>query len=288
MIKINGVSSNRQYIGSLPVFNYKKGYDYSIPFYVENITNDIETVYFFITQQMNRFDIEVSMDGNNWTVLSYTTDEYSYISTISLQPGDKVYVRASTTSWAVRDEYWGIGHIWGMSKVGGNIMSLLYGSSFINQTDFPIDSTDNFRRFFYEDGNNTLSDVGELLLPANTLTSSCYYEMFLGTGRLTTAPKLPALNLASHCYKSMFVSSGITSIVLPATTLAPYCYNEMFFAAGSISNITCLATDISATGCTEHWLLNVPGSGTFTKNANMSSWTTGVDGIPEGWTVQDA
>lgn len=28
-------------------------------------------------------------------------------------------------------------------------------------------------------------------------------------------------------------------------------------------------------------------SGTFTKAASMSSWTTGNNGIPRGWTVQD-
>jgi hypothetical protein len=87
--------------------------------------------------------------------------------------------------------------------------------------------------------------------------------MFIGCTSLTTAPSLPATTLAEHCYRNMF--NGCTSL----------------------SSITCLATDISATSCTENWTYNVSASGTFTKAANMTSWNTGVDGIPSGWTVQN-
>jgi hypothetical protein len=49
----------------------------------------------------------------------------------------------------------------------------------------------------------------------------------------------------------------------------------------------CLATNISASDCTYNWVNGVASNGTFTKVASMSSWTTGTNGIPSGWTVQD-
>ena len=55
-----------------------------------------------------------------------------------------------------------------------------------------------------------------------------------------------------------------------------------------VSHITCLATDISALFCTGNWVNGVAASGTFTKASSMTSWTSDVDGIPNGWTVVDA
>ena len=36
------------------------------------------------------------------------------------------------------------------------------------------------------------------------------------------------------------------------------------------------------------WVKGVSSTGTFVKNPNMTSWPTGVSGIPNNWTVQDA
>ena len=127
-------------------------------------------------------------------------------------------------------------------------------------------------------------------LPATTLVYGCYGYMFDYCTSLTTAPELPATTLAEYCYQSMFY--GCTSLTtapeLPATTLTPDCYRQMFYNCTSLNYIKCLATDISAVGCTNGWVGGVASAGTFVKNSNMSSWTTGVNGIPNGWTVQDA
>ena len=48
-----------------------------------------------------------------------------------------------------------------------------------------------------------------------------------------------------------------------------------------------LATDISANGCLIGWMSGVAAIGTFTKAASMTSLSTGANGIPSGWTVQD-
>jgi hypothetical protein len=62
----------------------------------------------------------------------------------------------------------------------------------------------------------------------------------------------------------------------------------MFYGCSHLNKITCLATDISVSNCIYNWVNGVAASGTFIKNHNMSSWPTGVNGIPSSWTVQDA
>ena len=123
-------------------------------------------------------------------------------------------------------------------------------------------------------------------LPATTLTQYCYYKMFYNCTSLVTAPALPATTLVTGCYNTMF--RGCTSLetapTLPATTLANFCYEQMFYYCTSLNYIKCLATDISAMGCTDSWVTNVALNGRFVKNS-AASWTTGDDGIPSGWTV---
>ena len=125
-------------------------------------------------------------------------------------------------------------------------------------------------------------------LPATTLANYCYSSMFMGCTSLTTAPSaLPSTTLEIMCYKSMFegCSSLTNAPALPATTLKFMCYSNMFRNCTKINYIKCLATDISAPSCTSNWVLGVASTGTFVKNPNMASWTTGGSGIPEGWTV---
>lgn len=121
------------------------------------------------------------------------------------------------------------------------------------------------------------------------LAASCYSQMFYGCTSLVTAPQLPATTLMSNCYYQMFknCTSLTTAPRLSALTLAQSCYNQMFSGCSNLSSVTCLATDISASGCTTDWLKNVNSSGTFYKKSTMTGWTTGTSGIPSGWTTVD-
>ena len=141
-----------------------------------------------------------------------------------------------------------------------------------------------YRQMFY--GCTSLITAPEL--PATTLASYCYGQMFQGCTSLTTAPKLPATTLANGCYIQMFqdCTSLTTAPELPTTTLAPYCYSAMFGGCASLNYIKCLAEDISATKCTNSWVSGVASTGTFVKNPN-TTWSTGYNGIPSGWTVID-
>lgn len=127
-------------------------------------------------------------------------------------------------------------------------------------------------------------------LPALILKTGCYDGMFYECTNLIDIPELPATTLAERCYRNMFVdcTSLITAPTLPATTLIKNCYAGMFSGCTNLNSITCFATNISANYCTFNWVSEVSSTGTFTKAASMESWTTGVNGIPTGWTVQTA
>ena len=164
-------------------------------------------------------------------------------------------------------------------------MSLINSTGFSSMTAF--EEIYNFYSLFF--GCTGLTSANNLILPATTLTSGCYSSMFRGCTNLTTAPELPATTLASSCYSRMFSRTNLTTAPeLPATTLAQNCYNAMFEYCVNLNYIKCLATDISARRATSIWVNGVSSTGTFVKNPDMSSWGTGADGIPTGWTIQDA
>lgn len=153
-------------------------------------------------------------------------------------------------------------------------------------------------------------------LPATTLANGCYQYMFQNCTVLETIPAFTVSNvgyascswmfawcirlqnastihldatvLAESCYECMFYDCiSLTSApILPAITLADSSYEYMFFGCESLQKIVCLAKNITSTSCLD-WVQGVALSGTFYKNSTMSSWPTGVNGIPTGWTVQN-
>ena len=109
----------------------------------------------------------------------------------------------------------------------------------------------------YYKGKTTLISAENLYIPEGT---DCE-EMFSGCTSLTKAPVLSDKVLGENQYKNMF--KGCTSL----------------------NYIKCLATDISASGCTEGWVDGVSPTGTFVKKAS-TAWPSGASGIPSGWTVE--
>lgn len=115
-------------------------------------------------------------------------------------------------------------------------------------------------------------------------------RMFYGS-KITNSPFSRLQDIVyNNCYNNMFrmCVNLTTAPELPATTLAEGCYLEMFLGCTNLNYIKMLATDISATDCLKYWVNNVASTGTFVKNAAMTSLPTGTSGIPSGWTVQNA
>lgn len=253
-------------------------------------------------------EIQYSINDGTWVSITSTTAGVP----ISLNAGDIVKFKgdgANSTSSSYINRFRDSTIVF---EVYGNIMSLIDSTGYATATTAPDHS---FRSLFAVQtgltsvenlvlpattiGTNVYKQMfsgctnlilGPAILPAPVLTESCYSSMFNGCTSLTTAPELPATILASQCYISMFqgCKSLATAPELPATTLAERCYEYMFNGCASLNYIKCLARDISASRCTTGWVSNVASTGTFVKNQNMSGWTTGTSGIPSGWTPVDA
>ncbi len=204
--------------------------------------------------------VKYSVNGGDTITIYETTTETT---TIPVNAGDKVQFYGDDTSTQFYgDEPKVVLRGTAETKVYGNIMSLLDEDNYATLTTLPNGSIANFGGLFYM--NENLTDASGLLLPATELTVGCYYGMFAGCTSLTTAPALPATELAEQCYFFMFL--GCTSL----------------------NSVTCMATDISADGCTTGWLEGVATSGTFI-TPSTTNWTTNSSsGIPSGWTREDA
>lgn len=125
-------------------------------------------------------------------------------------------------------------------------------------------------------------------LPATTLNSSCYSGMFRNCTALRTAPAvLPALTLSNGCYGEMFRGCSMLERAprLPAETLVSSCYQYMFRDCAMLSEITARFLTTPGTNYTASWVQGVAASGTFTKSARATWQTTGVNGVPTGWTI---
>lgn len=150
-------------------------------------------------------------------------------------------------------------------KAYGNIMSLLYGDNFIGQTTLP--ATYTFCQLFKTSG---IVSAEHLILPAMTLTDSCYRAMFSKAYRLKISPIFPAKNLTMECYKYMFENcTGLKKIT---------CLAETGLDTSDTGSINSFTTYTSGTILQAH--------GVFIKSAN-ATWTTGKNGIPSGWVVKN-
>lgn len=140
------------------------------------------------------------------------------------------------------------------------------------------------------EGCKSLTSIPENFLPATDLNYNCYFNMFAWCTSLTTVPEnlLPATTLNSYCYWQMF--NGCTALTkaptLPALTLEEMCYSKMFQGCTSLNYVKALFVKRNRSDATSNWLDGVSSSGTFVKNAAATWNDVGVNGVPEGWTVQ--
>ena len=255
---IGSTEVEKIYIGSDLI--YQNAIDYSkIPLTLISL-DDNNVIGWKSNKSTNLKTISVSTDnGATWT--SYTASTASAGTTLAtLNTGDKLLVKGNNNLYASSSFYHWF-RCTGRFNPVGNMMSLIYGDNFIDKVDFPSGSTYNFAAMF--DSCKVIT-AENLILPATTLTAFCYTNLFQFCTQLTTSPVLGALTLANYSYQLMFTGCKL------------------------LNKITCLATDISASNCVTNMTKNVASSGTFVKNPNMSSWSTGVNGIPRNWTVVDA
>lgn len=259
--------------------------------------------------------ISYRKNNGSWSNITSTKNQSSY-STITVQAGDKIQFKGNNRAYGFNDVSYNRNYFASTAdyECYGNILSLTNGDNYASATGM---SDCAFLGLFYGSGSH-IKSVKYLLLPNTTklrcycdlfrgcssiteppilpnslvVSEECFESMFQGCTSLTTAPELPATTLSYSCYQLMFrnCTSLTTAPELPAENVPYMAYEGMFYGCTNLNYIKCLATTINTGnfGATYQWVNGVASTGTFVKNPNMSSWTTGVDGIPSGWTVQDA
>lgn len=177
----------------------------------------------------NKNNISYKLNDGEWT--PYTTG-----SDIYMNVGDKISLSANRTYWENQCSEYGGGafYRYGGSKVKvyGNLHSLINWSNSIN-TNFCF-----YKLFGGSGPKASLVDASNLILPATTLTTGCYSQMFKGCSGLITGPKtLPATTVPSSAYAGMFTncSSLITAPEMAPTSVGAYSCNMMFYGCKSLT-----------------------------------------------------
>ena len=219
--------------------------------------------------------------------------DYEFDDEISLNKGESVSFWSNNAALGQESGWWPISSYFSISDecyVYGNVMSMIddqEGATAENpkfSTDEEIGASYAFYNLFQYCSTIFNHESKELVLPATKLASNCYRSMFTGCSSLTKAPDLKAKTLKDYCYVSMFngceklteapeiaaetvapyccqsMFSNCTSLtegpVLKAKKLEEACYNGMFMWCYKLGSLTCLATDISADGCVDAWLIS--------------------------------
>ena len=173
-----------------------------------------------LTFSMTNSTIQYSLDGKSWISLPAGT------TSTTINTGEKVYLKATgltPTSSA------GIGRfiLNKRCNVSGTPMSLIHGDNVDKYNDL-TGYNYAFRQLFYS--CSKIERVSEDFLPAEKLSSGCYYGLFMGCSSLVTVPKLSATKLGGTSYYYMF--QGCSSLEyapeLPAMTVGPSEYRCMF------------------------------------------------------------
>lgn len=218
------------------------------------------TIVWKTTNEVLDKPIEYSLNGGGWTTIPGNTAG----TVINVVAGDKISFRGFNNGY-------GSAEVGGMRrtrftnsscvfKAYGNILSLCYLDDFKDYTTARNTGGFNFIGMFE---GTRITDASNLVLPKNLFQSDLRY-LFVNCVLLETGPTIEA----------------------NATTTR--CMGDMFQNCTSLNYLKCLATNISGSNSTTNWVSGVAASGTFVKAPGMTGWTTGVNGIPSGWTVIDA
>lgn len=140
-------------------------------------------------------------------------------------------------------------------------------------------------------GNNSTKGTGSSSYMTIQCNGDCYVYgnvmSLLSKDDFATMTELPYDNTFQNLFKDNKNISHAEGkdLVLPATKLRRNCYAQMFSGCTNFNYVKCLATDISASGCTSNWLKGTKGRGTFVKAKGFNGWTYGDSGIPNNWSV---
>lgn len=190
------------------------------------------------TQTMSSVSYKKEGD-TNWTTSSLTSSN-QLITVTGLTKGQKVFWKgsglrtasATTNTNAARFSRFSASTNY---EVGGYILSLLSGDTESNYKSTATTSTYAFRMLF--SGSTTLKSAKNLILPKTLGTNACRM-MFRGCTGLTDGPILPAETLTNNCYYDMFDGcTSLSSITAYFTTTPSTTYTSAWTTSVSSSGV---------------------------------------------------
>ena len=236
-IKINGKDLSKRMFNGVEVSKVMKNWVQIRP----DITPTPDYLCFTANQSNSTVQLKKTGSPTNVT-LETSTDgitrtTYTIWDTITLSNvGDKIYIRnkSETQTWfsTWNGDYYYFNMTWAISW-SWDIGFLLCKNS----------TTTMSSMCFYCLFINCVSLVASPDLPATTLAEFCYDDMFYWCTSLVTAPTISATTVGAYSCANMFdwCTSLTTAPYLPATTLwGSYCYSYMFRWCTSLVNVPTL------------------------------------------------
>ena len=164
-----------------------------------------------------------------------------------------------------------------------NCTNLKKPSKFKTQT---TKLSNNCFQYMYANCVN-LEEVAELIID-EPLGSDCY-GMYMGCTSLKDASKIIINKPQISSYRRMFY--GCTSLEFSPTInclgLSQDIFKETFYDCQSLQYIKALFTSTPGSSYTSNWVYGVPNNGIFVKNKAATWNVRGVNGIPNGWTIEE-
>ena len=307
------------YIGSTkiwPTGSAPQPHDYSQDYFTIESLQDSNDIKMKRAKTPNNPTLSYSLDdGETWTATTISgTVTFGTINT-----GQKIIFKGNNTKLSTAWDTYNYFTASKQFKVYGNVMSLLNGDDFKENSEFNSSNTQHCAGLLR---TTYVIDASNLILPALTLYEGSYNGMFRGATNLVYGPKiLPALNIPKDGYSSMF--EGCTSLVVAPEILATtvsgdtalnrmFCmsrnsqvtaamtkspilrianpqdynnvYQQLFSGNGNIAEVTILAEGTNLEFA--KWLERVSSTGVI-KKLSTTTLTTGIYGVPSGWTTED-
>ena len=269
-------------------------------------------IYWWSESSSNTKTIEYSKDGGStWTSITSSTAG----TPISVSKGENVIFRGNNTRYyentyrtAFRTD---LGNTKAAFNIYGNILSLNYGDDFSNYNTVDDTEGNTYRGLFFPCYG--IVDASRLYLLRGTPPTSCCNSMFRGCTGMTAMPSLTNCGVSSGCYANAFydcwnLTAATTTNemeyscfssawencygleeafigVYDTLTLPERSFHRAFYECKNLRFIDASTVqDHSASNCTYNWVFGVKSSGRFWKKSGVS-WSTGVSGIPSGWTT---
>ena len=319
-VMLGTTEADAMYIGSTLIWQKSGGgqqeHDYSQDYFtIESLQDSNEIKIQRSGSTPSNPTLSYSLDdGETWTtIIIGGTKSFGTINT-----GQKIIFKGTNTKFASTWDTYNYFTATKQFKVYGNIMSLLNGDNFVTNSEFQTGTNNQFAGLFR---TTHLVDASNLILPALTLYQSSYNGMFRGATNLVYGPKvLPALDVPTDGYSSMF--EGCTSLVeapeILATTVSGdtalnrmFCmsrnskvtaamtkgpilritdnnsynniYQQLFCGNGNLVEVTILIKGTNRSF--NNWLNNVSSTGVI-KKLSGTTFTSGQNGVPLGWTTE--